>query len=318
MIDNIKISERNRTIDNTIGSIYSITSMLLILCTCAFLLLVTLYYGAGTLSLKFLTTEPDASALGAAAGGILTPIIGTCILTLIGILVAFPFALATAIYLTFYAKDGTFKLLVKSAIDILSGVPTIVIALFALAIFTQPFFASLSSEISGTDGISRAFGKSFLVSGITMAAMILPFVTKSMEEALKAVPQSYIDGSMALGATQWQTISKVVLSCAREGLITGTILGIGRIVGDTAIVWMTLGGTLRMTGNQPWYAVENWLSTLQNTGCTLTSYIFYTSPAGEGNQLDVAFGASLVLMIIIVILNLATSFIGNLGGRKNG
>jgi phosphate transport system permease protein len=280
--------------------------------------IVTLYYGAGTLSLRFLVTEPDASALGAAAGGILTPIIGTCILTLIGIVIAFPFALATAIYLTFYAKDGLFKTLVKSAIDILSGVPTIVIALFALAIFTQPFFSMLSSEINGTDGTSMAFGKSFLVSGITMAVMILPFVAKSMEEALKTVPQSYIDGSMALGATQWQTISKVVLSCAREGLITGTILGMGRIVGDTAIVWLTLGGTLRMTGNQPWYAAGNWLSTLQNTGCTLTSYIFYTSPAGEGNQLDVAFGASLVLVIVIILLNLATNFIGNLGGRKNG
>jgi phosphate ABC transporter, permease protein PstA len=316
--DNMVIKEKSRRLDNTLGTAYSILSMLLILFTCAFLLIVILYYGAGTLSLRFLVTEPDASALGAAAGGILTPIIGTCILTLIGIIIAFPFALATAIYLRFYSKSGLFKTLVTSAIDILSGVPTIVIALFALAIFTQPFFSALSSEIAGADGVSKAFGKSFLVSGITMAVMILPFVAKSMEEALKTVPQSYIDGSMALGATQWQTISKVVLSCARDGLVTGTILGMGRIIGDTAIVWLTLGGTLRMTGNQPWYSVHNWISTLQNTGCTLTSYIFYTSPAGEGNQLDVAFGASLVLVVIIILLNLATSLIGNLGGRKNG
>lgn len=317
-MDNMISKERSRRIDNSLGSAYSIVSMMLIVCTCAFLLIVTLYYGAGTISLRFLITEPDSSALGAAAGGILTPIIGTCILTLTGIIVAFPFALATAIYLCFYARDGLFKTLVKSAIDILSGVPTIVIALFALAIFTQPYFAFLSSSIEGVEGSNMAFGKSFLVSGITMATMILPFVAKSMEEALKSVPQSYIDGSMALGATKWQTISKVVLSCARDGLITGTILGMGRIVGDTAIVWLTLGGTLRMTGNQPWYAMENWLSTLQNTGCTLTSYIYYTSPAGEGNQLDVAFGASLVLVVIIILLNLATNFIGTLGGRKNG
>jgi phosphate transport system permease protein len=311
--------EKSRTIDNSLGSAYSIISMMLIVCTCAFLLLVTLYYGAGTISLRFLVTEPDSSALGAAAGGILTPIIGTCILTLTGIVIAFPFALATAIYLCFYSKGGVFKTLVNSAIDILSGVPTIVIALFALAIFTQPYFSSLSTSIINADGTAgMAFGKSFLVCGITMAVMILPFVAKSMEEALKTVPQSYIDGSMALGATRWQTISKVVLSCARDGLITGTILGMGRIVGDTAIVWLTLGGTLRMTGNQPWYAVDNWLSTLQNTGCTLTSYIYYTSPAGEGNQMDVAFGASLVLVVIIILLNLATNFIGTLGGRSNG
>lgn len=312
------IKERSRKIDNNLGSAYSILSMMLIVCTCAFLLVVTLYYGAGTLSPRFLFSEPDSSAMGAAAGGILTPIIGTFILTVTGILIAFPFALATAIYLSFYTRNGVFKNLVNSAIDILSGVPTIVIALFALAIFTQPQFSFLSSAITGVEGANRAFGKSFLVAGITMAVMILPFVAKSMEESLKSVPQSYIDGSMALGATKWQTIKRVVLSCARDGLITGIILGMGRIVGDTAIVWLTLGGTLRMTGNQPWYAVDNWLSTLQNTGCTLTSYIYYTSPAGEGNQLDVAFGASLVLVIIIILLNLATNFIGTLGGRKNG
>lgn len=314
----MKDKERSRRINNTIGTAYSIASTMLIVCTCAFLLIVTLYYGAGTISLRFLITEPDASAMGAAAGGILTPIIGTCILTFIGIIIALPFALATAIYLTYYAKDSLMKRLVNSAIDILSGVPTIVIALFALAIFTQPFLAFLSSSIEGTEGPGMAFGRSFLVAGITMAVMILPFVAKSMEEALKAVPQSYVDGSMALGATKWQTISRVVLSCARDGLITGMILGMGRIVGDTAIVWLTLGGTLQMTGNQPWYVPGNWLSTLQNTGSTLTSYIYYTSPVGEGNSLDVAFGASLVLVVIIIILNLLTNFIGTLGGRSNG
>ncbi len=312
------IRERSRKLDNSLGSAYSIISTVLILCTCAFILLVTLRYGVGVLSLRFLLTEPDPSAINAASGGILTPLIGTIILTLTGIITAFPFALATAVYLTFYSKEGIFKSLVKSAIDILSGVPTVVIALFALAIFTQPYFGFLSSAIEGVEGSSRAYGKSFLVSGITMAIMILPFITKSMEESLKSVPKSYIDASMALGATKWTTIYRVVLSCARDGLITGTILGMGRIIGDTAIVWLTLGGTLRMTGNQPWYNPENWLSTLQNTGSTLTTYIYYTSPAGEGNQLDVAFGASLVLIVIIILLNIAATFIGNLGVKQNG
>jgi phosphate transport system permease protein len=92
----------------------------------------------------------------------------------------------------------------------------------------------------------------------------------------------------------------------------------GRIVGDTAIVWLTLGGTLRMTGIQPWYAPENWLSTVQNTGSTLTSYIFYTSPAGEGNLPSVSFGASLVLIIIIILLNIITDYIGSIGKLKEG
>lgn len=312
------IRERSRKLDNGLGSAYSIISTVLILCTCTFILIVTLCYGAGVLSLRFLLTEPDPSAINAASGGILTPLIGTIILTLTGIITAFPFALATAIYLSFYSEEGVFKSVVKSAINILSGVPTVVIALFALAIFTQPYLGFLSSAIEGVEGASRAYGKSFLVSGITMAIMILPFITKSMEESLKSVPKSYIDASMALGASKWTTIYKVVLSCARDGLITGTILGMGRIIGDTAIVWLTLGGTLRMTGNQPWYNPENWLSTLQNTGSTLTTYIYYTSPVGEGNQLDVAFGASLVLIVIIILLNIVATFIGNLGVRQNG
>jgi phosphate transport system permease protein len=138
-----------------------------------------------------------------------------------------------------------------------------------------------------------------------------------MEESLKSVPASYIDASRALGATKWKTIYKVVLRAARDGLITGVILGMGRIVGDTAIVWLTLGGSIRMTGNQPWFLPENWISTLQNSGCTLTSYIYYTSPAGEGNQFDVAFGASLILIALIILLNITASAIGKAGNLKH-
>jgi phosphate transport system permease protein len=149
-----------------------------------------------------------------------------------------------------------------------------------------------------------------------MAIMILPFVIKSIEEALKVVPQSYIEGSLALGASKWRTISKNVLPAAKPGITTGVILGMGRIIGDTAIVWLTLGGTLRMTGLQPWYKPENWLSALQNTGSTLTSYIYFTSPAGEGNNYTVAFGAACVLIFIIITLNAAASVIGNRGKVK--
>ena len=149
-----------------------------------------------------------------------------------------------------------------------------------------------------------------------MAIMILPFVTKSMLEALKTVPVGLIEGAFALGATKWRTTTKIALNSARDGIITGVILGMGRIIGDTAIVWLALGGTLRMTGIQPWWQPANWISTLRNTGSTLTSYIYYTSPAGEGNSFDVAFGASFVLIVIIILLNAAVSIIGNIGKQK--
>lgn len=391
------IKQKNHTAFNIAGTVYSYIAIAIIICVLAFILIITFAYGWGTLSLKFLTTEPNPSALDTESGGILTPIIGTIILTVTGIVIAFPFALATAIYLCFYAKKGIFKTLVKSAVDILAGIPTIVIALFALVIFTLPQMGFLSvmieveevgdaeavetvgdiygeqevdswddgewdnwgdwsddfvfegidlysldsfdeaddvyitdeniideqifdepvAEIKPVKTPSRAYGRSFLVAGITMAIMILPFVIKSMEEALKSVPRSYIDAALALGATKWRTIYKIVLNSARDGLITGTILGMGRIIGDTAIVWLTLGGGIRMTGNQPWFSPENWLSTLKNGGCTLTSYIYYTSPAGEGNRFDVAFGASLVLIAIIILLNLAATIVGKAGEIKH-
>jgi len=479
--------QKKHVIFDITGKAYSYISMAMIICVFAFILIVTFRYGLGVLSPRFLITEPNPSALDAESGGILTPIIGTFILTIIGIIIAFPLALATAIYLCFYTKKGIFKTLVKSAVDILAGIPTIVIALAALVIFTLPQMGILSvlvdtrvNSLSGTmliykygeesevlgnfddsgavynfddfdfdisddwdvwddwdnwdegdefdmfenlretelseiyivfdddlnvnitakqyaetvcdafnqalmnSGISsekitaeaedgkviikvsktakplifyastneaveealgiipgetinpgnqreyiinasemvagtvRSYGRSFLVCGITMAVMILPFVIKSMEEALKSVPALYIDGALALGATKWRTIYKIVLRAARDGLITGVILGMGRIIGDTAIVWLTLGGSIRMTGNQPWYSVPNWLSTLRNSGSTLTTYIYYTSPAGEGNQFDVAFGASLVLIIIIILLNITAAAIGKAGIKQHG
>lgn len=312
------IKQKHHAAFDIAGTAYSYIAMGLLVCVFAFILIVTFRYGWGVLSIRFLITEPNASALDAASGGILTPIIGTFILTIIGTLIAFPFALATAIYLCFYAKKSLFRTLVKSAVDILSGVPTVVIALFALVIFTLPQMGFLSVMIEGVEGTSRAYGRSFLVAGITMAIMILPFVIKSMEESLKAVPTSYIDASLALGATKWRTIYKVVLNAARDGLVTGVILGMGRIIGDTAIVWLTLGGSIRMTGSQPWFSPENWVSTLRNSGSTLTTYIYYASPVGEGNQFNVAFGASLVLIAIIILLNAIAALIGKVGAKSNG
>ena len=310
---------KSNMVSSYTGYGYSWIAIFLVVCVCLFILINISVEGFPALSLDFLTTDPAASARDVESGGILTPLVGTVLLTLLGILFAFPFSLATAIYLCFYSKKGVFQSLIKTAIDILSGVPTIVIALFALSIFTRPWLTFLSTPVELAEGVvERAYGKSFLVASITMAIMILPFMIKSMEEALKAVPHSYIEGSYALGANKWRTIVKVVLKSATEGLTTGVILGMGRIIGDTAIVWLALGGTLRMSGSQPWYLPENWLSTLKNTGLTLTSYIYYTSPVGEGNNYTIAFGASLVLIMIIVVLNVLTMIIGNIAKVKAG
>ena len=309
------LKERRHAIDNNLGYAYSWLSISLVIAVCFFIIFNVLYLGFDVLSIRFLLTSPSSSALDASTGGILTPMAGTVILTLIGIAITLPLSLSTAIYLCYYSRKGIFKTLIETTIDILSGVPTVVIGLFSLSVFTQPWLSFLSVKIESETAV-KAYGRSFLVAGIAMAIMILPFVTKSLLEALKAVPPGHIEGALSLGASKWRTTTRVALNSARDGLITGVILGMGRIIGDTAIVWLALGGTLKMTGIQPWWQPQNWLSTLRNTGSTLTSYIYYTSPAGEGNSFDVAFGASFVLIIIIILLNAAVSIIGNIGRQR--
>jgi phosphate transport system permease protein len=294
--------------------------MAMVACVCLLILLVVFINGKSAISIPFLIEEPSASVMDPEAmGGISTPLIGTMILTAVGTAAAFPISLSTAVFMVYYAKKGLAGASIGLATDILAGIPTIVIGLFALAVFTDPAFTFLSTPVQNDGGVVlKAYGKSFLSAGAAMAAMILPFVAKAMYEALSRTPQSHFDGSLALGATKWQTIRKVSIPAARGGIVTGMILGMGRIMGDTAIVWLALGGSLRMTGRQPWHRPENWIDALRNTGSTLTSYIYYTSPVGEGNNLEAAFGASLVLICVIIALNAAAALIGSIGDSKKG
>jgi phosphate transport system permease protein len=304
-----------RSLQNRIGLYLSWAACGLTLAACAGIIIFLFIQGFTQVNLDFLLTAPNPSLNQDMSGGISTPIIGTILLTITGILIAVPWALATAIYLAEYGGNKPAVRFFRLMIDVLSGVPTIVIAIFGLAIFSLPQMSFLSTSVQGVVGVQRAFGRSFLVGGATMAIMILPFVIRICEEAIKAVPSSYREASLAVGASKWQSITTIVLPAARTGIITAIILGMGRIIGDTAIVWLTLGGTLRMTGLQPWWVPANWLSTLQNTGSTLTSYIFFASPAGEGNMPGKAFGAALVLIIIIIILNLIIDLLGRFNSR---
>lgn len=289
------------------GLLLSWLASSLTIAACLGIVLYLFINGFREISWSFLTSEPASSFTNPTAGGISTPIAGTLVLTGIGILVAFPWALATAIYLAEYAGQKGFSSVLRVGIDVLAGIPTIVIAIFGAAIFSNPKLGFLSSMVVNGDETGRAFGRSFFTAGLTMAVMVLPFIIKTCEEALKAVPDTYREASLAMGASKWHTVTKIVLPAANSGIVTSIILGMGRIIGDTAIVWLTLGGTLQMTGIQPWWQPENWLSTLRNTGSTLTSYIYFTSPAGEGNMAAKAFGASFVLIVIIILLNVITS-----------
>lgn len=302
----------NKLLRENLGKYLSWLSAILTILLCLAIIIYVFVKGISHISPGFLFTDPNPSRGEADIGGIRSPLMGTLLLTFIGILFAFPWALATAIYLAEYSDRNPLAKYFRLGIDVLSSVPTIVIAIFGLAVFSSPVFGFMSSMVEGVEGVSKAFGRSFLVAGITMAVMVLPFIIKTCEEALKVVPASYKEGSLAMGASKWHTITKIIIPSAKNGIITGVILGMGRIIGDTAIVLLTLGGTIRMTGIQPWWAPLNWLSTLKNTGSTLTSYIFYISPAGELNLPGLAFGASFILIVLIIVLNLIADLIGNL------
>jgi phosphate transport system permease protein len=179
------------------------------------------YKGIGAINWKFLTGFPRRSG---AEGGILPAIVGTLYLVLGTIAIALPLGMASAVYLSEYAKQGRFTRTVRLAIVTLAGVPSIVFGLFGLGLFV----------------LFLHFGASILAGSLTLACMILPTIIVSSEEALRAVPQSLREGSLALGATKWQTIYKNVLPYSVPGMLTGSILGIGRAAGETAPILLTV------------------------------------------------------------------------------
>jgi phosphate transport system permease protein len=296
---------------NTIGHAGFICcwiSGLLILLLCSALIIYLAVTGAHVVTWSFLTADPDVSTGQGLSGGILSPLVGTLVLITMGILLALPWAIGMAVYLVEYGGDAWWAKLLQLGINVLAGVPTIVIALFGLMLFSYPEMAFLSAMVEGVQG-GRAFGRSFYVAAITMAVMVLPYVTKAIEEAIRAVPFTYREAAYALSASKWRAIKRVVLPIARPGIINGALLGISRITADVAIVWFCLGAALTFSGSDPWWAPQNWLENLRGAGGTLASYIFYASPAGNGSAPDKAQGAALVLITLILIVNVVSNYL---------
>ncbi|MBX2860731.1 MAG: phosphate ABC transporter permease PstA [Vampirovibrio sp.] len=177
--------------------------------------------GLPAINWEFVSQFPRRSG---AQGGILPAIVGTISLVTLAIGVALPLGVASAVYLNEYAKQGRFTDMLRLAIVTLAGVPSIVFGLFGLALFV----------------LVLGFGASILAGGLTLACMILPTIIVASEESLKTIPKSFREGSLALGATRWQTIFKNVLPYAMPGILTGTVLSIGRAAGETAPILLTV------------------------------------------------------------------------------
>jgi phosphate transport system permease protein len=259
------------------------------------IVLVMLIKGLSYLHPSLLVTHPAPSQLQKQSGGFLDPIEGTLIVAVVGMLIAGPIGVGLAVWLHEYGRPRWLARALESAVEIIAGVPSIVLAIFGLLIFSQSFLGFLSQRAA--DG--AVYGRSFFATGIIMAVLAVPLVVGATREALAQLPMRLREASYALGKTRSTTTRHVLLPAIRPGIATGNVLGLGRIIGDTAIIRILLGVslTIQPVGHAPV------LGLLRGTGSTLTSYVYENSPAGEGSAPQKAYFAAFVLLAIVLALN---------------
>jgi phosphate transport system permease protein len=267
----------------------------------AAIVLYMLFRGLQYVSFSLLSTHPLPSLDQSQSGGFLDPIEGTVILTILGTAIAAPIGVGIAVWLSEYGRPAGLARAVESGVEIVAGTPSIVLAIFGLLVFQQSAFGFLSFTAQG----NAVFGRSFFTAGAMMALIALPLIVGATRESLHSIPRHVREASYALGKDRISTIRRVLLPASRRGIGTGITLGMGRIVGDTAIVVVLLGASLQI---QP----ENGtpvLGLLKGTGSTLTTYVYNNSPAGEGGAPQKAYAAAFVLLIIVIFLNFAVDWI---------
>jgi phosphate transport system permease protein len=275
------------------------------------IVLFMLVKGISFLKPSLLWTSPVAGSIHQTQnGGFLDPLEGTFLVTAIGILIAAPLGIGIATWLTEYARPSWLARAVDSAIEMLAGVPSIVLALFGLLFFSQGFLTFLSQGAA-----SGALGQSFFAAGIVMSLIALPLVVGATREGLTQLPPRMREASFALGKTRATTSRHVLLPAIKPSIAGGVVLGMGRIIGDTAIITVLLGGSAQLTEGVGHTPV---LGLLRGTGSTLTSYVYYNSPAGEGNAHEKAYAAAFVLLIMVLGLNAVVTRLtaGNEGEKR--
>lgn len=250
---------------------------LVILATLVAILFHVLSRGLTALSLDFLLQSPRRAGR---EGGIFDPLIATAYLSALALLIAVPVGVGSAIYLAEYAGSGPLAGIARFGIDALAGVPSIIYGLFGLSFFV----------------IALRLGWSMLSGALTLALMLLPTIVRAAEEAIRAVPASYREGSLALGATRWQTIRRVVLPSAGSGILTGVVLSLGRAAGETAAVILTAGSSLGIP------------LTPLDPARTLSVHLYIL--ATEGLSEPRAYGTAASLIIGVLGANLAVGLLG--------
>jgi len=250
------------------------------LCSVALLLGIIAYVfanGVKSVNLKFLTTV--TSVLHGTVG-IAGNIVNTLYVIFLTMLFAMPIGIGAAIYLNEYAKPGKLVSIIEFAAETLAGIPSIIFGLFGMMFFGQ----------------TLGLGYSILTGSFTLTLMVLPLITRNTQEALKTVPEGYRSGAVGLGAGKWHIIRTILLPSAMPGILTGILLAIGRIVGESAALLFTAGSSGLLPDS-----FADFLRKAAESGGTLTIQLYLCASKGE---FDVAFGIALVLLVIVLAINL--------------
>ncbi len=259
---------------------------LIYLCTAFSVLLLAgiiiyvLIRGAGSVSWSFLTS---VTSVLKGTVGIAGNVVNTLMIILLTMLIATPVGVGAAIYLNEYAKPGKLVSMIEFATETLSGIPSIIFGLFGMMFFGQ----------------TLGLGYSLLTGALTLILMVLPLITRNTQEALKTVSDSYRFGAVGLGAGKWYTIRTILLPSAMPGIITGVILAVGRIVGESAALLFTAGSAKSLPKT-----LGALFPKIFHSGGTMTVQL-YLSATSEGD-FDTAFGIAVVLLVLVFLINLGT------------
>ena len=245
--------------------------------------------GLPAINWEFLTAMP---AEGMTKGGIYPAIVGTVCLMLGSMVFAFPIGIMSGIYINEYTKDGIVKRFIKQMTNNLAGIPSIVFGLFGMSLFVNEL----------------GFGDSILAGSLTLGLLVLPVVIRTTEEALKAVDNSFRIGSYALGATKLQTIRKVVLPISLPNIITGLILSMGRVSGETAPILFTVAA----------YFLPKLPTSIFDQVMALPYHLYVISTSGTDivESRKMAYGTALVLVFMVLILNMLANLLRRYFGKK--
>lgn len=240
--------------------------------------------GIPNITWEFLSTKPNYLT---GRIGILPDILNTVYIVLATLIVVLPLGVGAAIYLTEYAKNKKIAAMIEYAAETLSGIPSIIYGLVGMLLF------------------SNNFGTSLLAGALTLVIMNLPTVMRTTQESLKTVPQSYREGAFGLGAGKWRVIRTVVLPGCVDGIITGCILSVGRILGESAALLFTAGFA---------HALNGIFTGLTSPGATLTVALYVY--AKEEGEFGVAFAIAAILMVLTLLINLSAALVGKYFAKR--